>query len=383
MSTNEATISATNVLAAFDLPVPKAAPAEPSEGGQSEAVFPSHATQGKKTATSTDLGTPCAEHTMPLGEQVHWIEPERLNPHPESERIYGTAIPAELRDSIATNGIRTPLIVAKGSMVVLSGNTRLKVALQERTAKVPVVFVEGDSTEEAELDLVLTHNVARDKTREMRVREYRAYLGIAKELAKQRASAPRGVTAEVQKFAPRKSREIAADKVGASHASLETGVKVVEAIDRLTDRGEKENAERLRKVLEEHGFSSAKNLAANQRWLLEDATTESTTKKRSQRKAKQHKADDSAARDEAPTECLPEEPLASDESHLVDEGLLPLVSGEASKVDLVLQQITEVESFLLNSNASRFSEEVRATIGRRIGSINAAALAAGFCIEAN
>lgn len=383
MITNEAKISAADALAAFELSAPRAFLAEPSEGGPREAVFPSDTPLGEKTANSTDLGTPCAEHTMQLGEQVYWIEPDKLKTHPESERIYGTDISDELRASIATNGIRTPLIVAKGSMIVLSGNTRLKVALQDRTAKVPVVFVEGDSTEEAELGLVLTHNVARDKTREMRAREYRAYLGIAKELAKQRASAPRGVAAEVQKFAPRKSREIAADKVGASHTSLDTGVKVVEAIDRLMDQGEKENAERLRKVLEEHGFSSAKNLAANQKWLLEDATTQANPKKRSQRGPKPQQVDDSAVRDEALTEAFPEGPLKSAAAPMTDEGPLQPVSGETSTVDLVLQQITEVESFLLNAKASRFNEEARAKIGRRIGSINAAALAAGFSIEAN
>jgi len=45
---------------------------------------------------------------------------------------------------------------------------------------------------------------------------------------------------------------------------------VVEAIDRLTADGRVAEAMRLRKVLNENGYSPAKNLAVSQLWLAKD-----------------------------------------------------------------------------------------------------------------
>jgi hypothetical protein len=119
---------------------------------------------------------------------MHWLESNTLQANPLSESIYGDAMTDSIRASVREDGIQSPLVVCKNGLKVISGNTRLRVAKELGITKVPVLFVECELTSEEEQNLVLSHNVAREKTNEMKVREYRCYLEIEKGQAKQRAA---------------------------------------------------------------------------------------------------------------------------------------------------------------------------------------------------
>ncbi len=340
--------------------------------------------------SAIELAAPRAACEIPpdcdtsLAARIHWVEPDKLHLNTLSDKIYGRDIPVALLASITENDIQAPLIVAKLSMTVISGNTRLRVAQQLSKEKVPVIFVETDLTREEEQNLVLSHNVSRDKTNEMRAREFGCYLQIEKELARQRAATGRIAASKVPNLAPTKSRTIAADKVGASHGSLETGLKVVTTIDRLVADGKGAEAERLRKVLNENGYSPAKNLAVNQRWLVED-------------KRKVAKRSKSSALP-APDPLAVLEPASipdllnatSFEAQEAFEG----GSDEAFEVGdrqdgndsqeqyAVFKAFEEIEAFLQGAEVFLLSEASKMKIGERIGKINSAAICAGITIKA-
>ena len=280
------------------------------------------------------------------------------------------------------------MVVCKNGLKVISGNTRLRVAKELGITKVPVLFVECELTSEEEQNLVLSHNVAREKTNEMKVREYRCYLEIEKGQAKQRAAEGKKGPVKVPNLAPAKSRDVAADKVGGTHSSLQTGLKVVEAIDRLTADGRVAEAMRLRKVLNENGYSPAKNLAVSQLWLAKD-------KSKGELRAK------SAAKAEPPSAELEPAPdptlrdVATNEAQAVRQGSSELateraqeagVSGQGADsqvLDALFTALDEIEVFLGGEDVALLSEESKAKIGARLGTVNALAICEGISIKAS
>ena len=359
MSTNEKTTSVADALAAAELTVPRAA---------------------------GEIQPDC---TPSLSAEIHWVEPDKLHLNPLSDNIYGSDVPAALLASITENDIQSPLIVAKVSMKVISGNTRLRVAQQLSKVKVPVLFVETDLTGEEEQNLVLSHNVSRDKTNEIRVREYECYLDIERELAKQRVAAGKKGAATVPNLAPSKSRNVAADKVGGSHSSLETGLKVVKAIDKLTSDGKIQEASRLRKVLNENGYSPAKNLAVNQGWLVEDSPK---VAKRSKSAALPDPVpaavlEASFKTDLVKATSLEEQEVPHGGSELapetVVEGDVLQHCADSQALDGLFKAFEEIEAFLLGEDVARLSEGLKMQIGERLGKINAAAICDGITIKAS
>ena len=324
-----------------------------------------------------------------LSEGMHWLEPDTLLANPLSELIYGNDMTGCLLASVREDGIQSPLVVCKDGLKVISGNTRLRVAKELGMAKVPVLFVEGELTSEEERNLVLSHNVAREKTNEMKVREYRCYLEIEKGQAKQRAAAVKKGSVKVPNLAPAKSRDVAADKVGGTHSSLQTGLKVVEAIDRLTADGRVDEVNRLRNVLNEKGYSPAKNLAVMQRWLVEDKPKGEVGSK----SASKSEPPPAAVFEPSPTPTVGkgtktehQEALQAG-SELATERAqaagVPQQGVDSQALDALFKALDEVEVFLSGEDVALLSEELKARIGARLGTVNALAICGGITIKAS
>ena len=332
---------------------------------------------------STPAGNPL------LSGGMHWLESNTLQANPLSESIYGDAMTDSLRASVREDGIQSPLVVCRNGLKVISGNTRLRVAKELGITKVPVLFVECELTSEEEQNLVLSHNVAREKTNEMKVREYRCYLEIEKRQAKQRAAEGKKGPVKVPNLAPAKSRDVAADKVGGTHSSLQTGLKVVEAIDRLTADGRVAEAMRLRKVLNENGYSPAKNLAVSQLWLAKDKSKGELGAK----SAENSEPAPSAELDPSPAPTLRD--VATNEAQAVRQGSSELateraqeagVSGQGADsqvLDALFKALDEIEVFLGGEDVALLSEESKAKIGARLGTVNALAICEGITIKAS
>ena len=320
---------------------------------------------------------------------VEFVDIHLLHTNPLSDAIYGNAIPDSLLASVMEDGIRSPLVVGKENLNVISGNTRLRVAQQLGLPQVPVLFLEGELTPEEEQNLVLIHNSVRVKSNEMRVREYQCHLQIEKVLAKQRVATGRSSPAKVQTFTPSKWREIAAKKVGVSYTSLDAGLKVVETIEKLTREGSPENAARLKKVLEGQGYAPAKNLAIKQKWLLEDAPAKT---KPANLEAKPEQAvacaealEPSNELDEGEgdlNEVYEVKGLGSKQRqcHPGDEGVTQKTIVDSPDLEGLFNAIDAIEAFLLSTEAEQLSEALKAKVGTRLGVLHTGALLAGITI---
>lgn len=330
-----------------------------------------------------------AADNLPITGVVELVETHCLHPNPLSDSIYGSAVPESLVQSIMDNGISQPLVVCKPTLKLISGNTRLRIAKQLGVRQVPVLFLDVEFTREEEENLIVAHNSARVKTNEMLVREYMSFLRIEKKLAEQRVANGRGRSERVQNFTPSKSREIAAKKVGVSYTSLEAGVKVVEAIDRLIDQGRLDDAKRLRGVLEKNGYSPAKNLAAKQRWLVEDERdTEGSSKSAANPKPARSAVlkplpvpDSSKHQVQEAPETKQQDPLVpaerAEESDVIEKTM------DTQALEAFFKGLDEVEVFLKGGQVEFLSEEVKEKIGAKLAALHGAAICGGITIKMN
>ena len=104
--------------------------------------------------------------------------------------------------------------------------------------KVPVII--EDVPEEQQLLTLLEFNRSRDKTNPERIREFRAYLSIERNLAADRSGLRTdcGVSLPPGHTDFGKARDLAAQKVGMSGSSAERGLKILEEIEKRQVAGE-------------------------------------------------------------------------------------------------------------------------------------------------
>lgn len=121
--------------------------------------------------------------------------------------------------------------------------------------EVPVV-VFGSDDELDILEALIESNRQRTKTNEQMGREGVALKAIETERAKRRQGQRNDLDfvehvpqSSVNDFTNRKSRDIAAAKLGVSGKHLDTAIKVVTVIDELDQQGRKDEAQELRKTL--------------------------------------------------------------------------------------------------------------------------------------
>lgn len=194
------------------------------------------------------------------------IDPRKLKPHPRNNLIYGKEEDAsELVKLIKYSNQIRPLIVTKEGIIV-SGHRRWQAALQLGLTTVPIEVREFEN-ELAELHTLLLENANREKNREQKVREGKAWLEVEKDAARKRMSnggkksAPgRPINKEekgVENFphlclssTSGKTRDRLARKVGlGSGRTYSKALKVVEFIDEQENSGKPEIAEEIRQTL--------------------------------------------------------------------------------------------------------------------------------------
>jgi len=194
--------------------------------------------------------SPQGENTsklIPLEQTI--IDPQRLQPHPENDRIYGEHEDVStLVELIQQSGWIKPIVVSQRGRII-SGHRRWKAALELRWFEVPIV-VQEFSNEVAELEALLLENASRDKTAEQKVREGRTWETIEGEKARTRqlASLKQGDKLPVvENFPPRekgKTRDAIASRVGlGSGRNYDKARQVVEEIDKLAATHFEQNQE--------------------------------------------------------------------------------------------------------------------------------------------
>jgi DNA modification methylase len=96
-------------------------------------------------------------------EKVHYVDPKSLIYNTHLGELYEEPKNyLELKENIQSFGIIQPILVMKSKMVVMSGNLRLKVALELNYSLVPVIYC--DITDSKLIDLSFSSNVFREKS---------------------------------------------------------------------------------------------------------------------------------------------------------------------------------------------------------------------------
>ncbi|SDE21583.1 ParB/RepB/Spo0J family partition protein [Desulfuromonas thiophila] len=186
--------------------------------------------------------------------EIELRDPATLEPHPLNAEIYGDGADAELVQSVKEQGVMEPLLVTMDG-VIISGHRRCHAA-KLAGQQVPVLVVDFGTLRDEE-EAVIHNNRQREKTTEVRAREFARLKQIEAGRAKGRQvesalrNQPQSLNgANLPYSEPEgRARDIAAEKVGLKPRTAEKAAQVVEVIDTLKERGEVEQADELRAKL--------------------------------------------------------------------------------------------------------------------------------------
>lgn len=200
---------------------------------------------------------------------INQINPKNLQHHPLNSKIYGDDPPSEEFIEACQHGIVEHLHITK-DMFVISGNRRLMAALALGMEKVPVLIrYDLEDPLDIEQALILA-NKHREKTAEMRAKEFREIKRIEAERAKVRMRS--GEKSPVSGSA----RDLAAKEVGWSGPTADDALTVVETIEEAEASGDQESADVIRETLNTKSVHAAKK-EARKRTRHVDAKPEPTS----------------------------------------------------------------------------------------------------------
>jgi ParB-like chromosome segregation protein Spo0J len=195
------------------------------------------------TTTTTEAQSSATKNNHADIRRVTEVALDDLEPHPLSAAIYGKEAATHLVTSVREEGVLTPLLVNSANGRIVSGNTRYEACKLAGLGTVPVIYV--SLTEEDEKLRLVTSNVARTKSNTQRTLEFNALFEVYKAKARAGEKDESDTTAGLEK-----SQDKAAAIVGIGASSLKKGAAVLTAADTLEAKGDKDGAEKLRKLLD-------------------------------------------------------------------------------------------------------------------------------------
>lgn len=191
------------------------------------------------------------------------LNPFNLKNNGLNIELYGDDPDPEFVELVRENGVIEPIVVTQEN-VIISGHRRNQAARICGLKEVPVTIV--DVKDELEIQkLLILFNEQREKTTEQRAREFKKLKEIEQKL-RSRGAKPcnSSVSGKVANLPPleegKKTRDIAAEKVGMSARSAEEAVTVVEEIDRRKEAGDIEGAAELSEKLEKSVSGAAREV---------------------------------------------------------------------------------------------------------------------------
>ena len=193
---------------------------------------------------------------------------DQLRQHPLIAEIYGrfSAEEDSLLESVKSQGVLSSLLVTPDG-TVLAGAERLRVAQLLGLEEVPVRVREFTDADEIE-QVVIESNVARRKTTEQRIREYRH----PKRLEAEKAAKRQGTRTDLLKNLPGSdagnARDLAAAKVNWSGRTAEKGARVLGVIEERAEAGANmHEAEELRDTPRRRSIDAAHQKAVEFGWI--------------------------------------------------------------------------------------------------------------------
>lgn len=166
-----------------------------------------------------------------------------LKEHKVNRLLYGDGEVRDLIESIEDVGLLQPITVTQDN-IILSGHRRVKAVRQLGWDMIDAEVVDNIPAEADQIERLIASNVYREKTNEMKMRE-------AKALADARPKGVRGQGA---------TRELVGKAVGISGRSVDRGIKVIDAVDKLRENGDTKKADELVKKMNSSIYSALKEV---------------------------------------------------------------------------------------------------------------------------
>jgi len=191
------------------------------------------------------------------------VDPNNLKNHLMNIEIYGDKKNEEVIESIRKKGIITPLVITSDN-VIISGHTRNQSAKILGLKEVPVL-IRFDLTDELDIrEAIIEANRQREKSTEVKAREFQFLKEIEAERAaiRMKTGKPTDPSENFHKGQESgRSSDLAAAKVGMKGRTADKAAEVVKVIDELEAEGETEQAEELRQTLNKSVSGAAKKIS--------------------------------------------------------------------------------------------------------------------------
>jgi len=198
---------------------------------------------------------------------------DELKTHPLNARIYGDEADQPLVDSIMEHGVMQPVLIDQRNRII-SGHRRSNAAKKAGLTEIPVtIFLSED-----ELDIeaaLIESNRQRIKTNEQEAREASCLLEVAKQRARIRKTTANSNT-DLPAISPGDTgdaRDVVGKKLGIGGKKVDQSSAVISAIDKLSESGKKDEAQKLRDVLNNGSLNRAHDLA-KETGALKDSAAE-------------------------------------------------------------------------------------------------------------
>jgi protein gp37 len=205
-----------------------------------------------------------------------------LIPHPQNTEIYGDGADPELVESIREKGVLNPVLVTADHRII-SGHRRWAAVKKAHgpKASIPITYF-GSNDELDVLEALIHSNRQRDKTNEMKAREYGWLKKIKNEQNNRQGQRSDKLSSDRINGIPEKgtsdnalsevppTRQAAAE-VGISQPAADKAEAVVEVIDTLEAKGDARSAKQLRTTLNGKGGISKAHKAAKEKGFIAPA----------------------------------------------------------------------------------------------------------------
>lgn len=191
--------------------------------------------------------------------------PNELKNHPANLEIYGDTIDDEMLASMKDGKQLTPIVLAANGETIVSGHRRMQGARKLKWKTVDCIIRKDLADETDIVEALLNANQQRDKTAEQKAREYkrRKEIESVRAMARMKHRENKDETGPSAKVALGSGRasDIAAEKSDLSPPTARKAEKVVDAIDKVEEKGDAKAAEVIRDRMNNGSVASANRIA--------------------------------------------------------------------------------------------------------------------------
>jgi hypothetical protein len=198
-----------------------------------------------------------------------FIPPTELKNHAVNIEIYGTqSLDDDMLASVKEFGVIEPIRATK-DRVMLSGHRRRQHAIVAKCETVPVLMAQHAISDVEQVIEIVESNRQREKTMEMKAREYARLSEAKAEQARKRQA--HGKTAPGKTLGEKfpeasngRAKDAAAKEVGLSRPTAEKAAEVVKVIDEAKAKGDTQKADELREKLNTGTVAAAHRAASSE-----------------------------------------------------------------------------------------------------------------------